>query len=108
MQAKLYVGNLAFNASEDDVKALFVKYGTVMEVNIIRDKYTGQSKGFGFVQLGSGSEAEKALELDGQEFMGRKIAVSEARPQKERSRDSGRDRFDRGRGGYGGQGRRSY
>ena len=100
MEAKLYVGNLSFNATEDDVKPLFQKYGTVVEVNLVRDRYSGQSKGFAFVQMASGSEAQKALELNGQEFMGRSLTVSEARPKQD-SQNRGKGGFDRGRGGYG-------
>ncbi len=99
MQAKLYVGNLNYNASEEDIKQLFAKYGSVSSVTVIRDSYSGQSKGFGFVEMSSSEEAEKALEQNGTEFMGRNITVSEARPQAPR-RSSG------GGGGFGGGGGR--
>ena len=96
MQPKLYVGNLAYSAGEADLQTLFETYGTVRNVNIIRDGFTGQSKGFGFVEMASSQEAEKALEQNGKEFMGRNITVSEARPQQDRH----------GGGGGGGGGRR--
>ena len=82
MQSKLFVGNLSYQATENDLKTLFGEY-SVAEINLICDKYSGQSKGFAFVQLGSVEEAQKALALDGQEFMGRKISVSEAKPPKQ-------------------------
>lgn len=81
MPNKLYVGNLNYATTEEDLKNLFSKYGTVQSVTIIKDKHTGRSKGFGFVEM---EEAEKALELNGSEFMGRNIAVSEAKPKKPR------------------------
>jgi RNA recognition motif-containing protein len=110
MQAKLYVGNLSYSASEEDLKSLFKNYGNVLEVNIVRDLYSGQSKGFAFVQLETSTEAEKALELDGQEFMGRRLAVSEARPPKRENRPRQRGHFGRGHGGgdRGGRGRGNY
>lgn len=103
MQAsKLYVGNLNYNASEEDIKQLFAKYGSVTSATIIRDSYSGQSKGFGFVEMSSSEEAEKALEQNGSDFMGRNITVSEARPQAPR-RSAGGGGF--GGGGFGGGGR---
>lgn len=102
MQPKIYVGSIAYETSEEDLKKLFGQYGTVTEANVIRDSYTGKSKGFAFVQFASGAEAEKALEQNGQEFMGRKIIVSEARPPREDSRGGGGG--GRGRGGFGGGG----
>jgi RNA recognition motif-containing protein len=91
MQPKLYVGNLSYNAKEEDLRSLFSKYGNVNSVSIISDKFTGRSKGFAFVEMASGEEAEKALELNDQEFLGRKLNVSEARPPqpRERRNDSG-------------------
>ncbi len=100
MQAKLFVGNLSYQASEEDLKTLFGDFGSVLEINLVRDKYSGQSKGFAFVQFGSEEEAEKALAMDGQDFMGRKIAVSKARPPKNdfkggSRRPGGRDQRNR-------------
>ena len=97
--SKLYVGNLNYNASEEDLKELFAKYGSVSSATIIRDSYSGQSKGFGFVEMSSSEEAEKALEQNGGDFMERNITVSEARPQAPRTSGGGG-----GRGGFGGGG----
>ena len=109
MQPKLYVGNLSYNAKDEDLKNLFAKYGTVQSVNIISDRFTGRSKGFAFVEMSSGEEAQKALELNGSDFLGRNVTVSEARPQEPRSegrREGGGGGRDRDRGGYGGGGGR--
>ena len=100
MQPKLYVGNLSYNAREEDLRTLFEKYGSIQSVNIITDKFSGRSKGFAFVEMSSGEEAQKALELNGSEFLGRKITVSEARPPERRS-----DPKPRRSGGGGGGGR---
>ena len=109
MQAKLYVGNLSYQASEDDLRKLFGGYGAVANATIIRDRFSGQSKGFGFVEMQSGEEAQKALALNGQDFMGRSLTVSEARPPREggeRDSGGGRGGRDRGHGGPRGGGRR--
>ncbi len=105
MQSKLYVGNLSYQVTQEEVSSHFAKYGTVQSVNLINDRSTGQSKGFGFVEMSSAEEAQKALELNGTEFLGRKIIVSEARPQEPRSgggREGGDHRSRGGRGGGGG------
>ena len=94
MEKKLFVGNLSYNATETDLKDLFEKHGEVKSVSIITDKYSGQSKGFAFVQMGNSADAEKALAENGADFLGRAISVSEARPPKQYS--------DRPRGGGGG------
>ncbi len=94
--AKLYVGNLNYNATEEDIKELFGKFGSVSSVTIIRDSYSGQSKGFGFVEMSNPEEAEKALEQNSLDFMGRNITVSEARPQEPRRSGGGSG----GRGGF--------
>ena len=101
MQTKLYVGNLNYNASEEEIKQLFEQYGNVSSVTIIRDSYSGQSKGFGFVEMATSEEAEKALAQNGQNFMDRNINVSEAKPQAPR-RSSGGGGFSGGGGGRGG------
>ena len=85
MQPKLYVGNLSYDAKDSDLQTLFSKYGNVQSVSIIADRFTGRSKGFGFVEMASGEEAEKALALNGTDFLGRNITVSEARPKESRS-----------------------
>ena len=100
MQAKLYVGNLSYQATQEEIRGQFSKYGTVQAVNLITDRSTGQSKGFGFVEMSSAEEAQKALELNGTELLGRKIVVSEARPQEPRSGSGGnRGGGPRGKGG---------
>lgn len=113
MQTKLYVGNLNYSVTDEDLRTLFAQHGAVQSINIIKDRYTGQAKGFAFVEMSSQEEAQKALELNGSEFMGRNLNISEARPQEKRGGGGGgfgggygggRDR-DRGkRGGFGGGG----
>ena len=100
MQAKIYVGNLSYQAAEEDLKNLFAPFGTVQSIDIIRDRYTGQSKGFAFVEMASSQEVQKALSLNGSDFLGRNINVSEARPQEPRGERKG------GGGGYSGGPRR--
>lgn len=90
MQTKLYVGNLNYSATESDLYTLFQKHGEVKSVSLITDKYSGQSKGFAFVEMANASDAEKALAENGTDFMGRALTVSEARPPKQ---------FDDRRGG---------
>lgn len=116
MGKKLYVGNLAFSATEGEITELFSKFGTVDSCRIISDRDTGRSKGFGFVEMSSDEEAEKAISsLDGQELGGRALKVNEARPQERDSRGGGGGGGSRGgfgggggsRGGFGGGGRSS-
>jgi RNA recognition motif-containing protein len=93
MGAKLYVGNLPYSVPEAKLQELFAQHGSVVSVRIVTDKFTGRSKGFGFVEMGSDEEAEKATAaLNKTEFEGRTIVVSEARPQQPRppSRGGGR------------------
>ena len=79
---KLYVGNLPYNTSEDDLRNLFSQYGNVDSVAIITDRDTGRSKGFGFVEYGDDNEAKAAITgLSGQEYGGRALTVNEARPK---------------------------
>jgi cold-inducible RNA-binding protein len=93
---KLYVGNLSFDLADNDLKTLFEPHGTVQSAQVINDRDTGRSKGFGFVEMGSGEEAQAAtVALSGKEVNGRALTVSEARPREERG--SSRDR-----GGIGG------
>jgi len=100
MQPKLYVGNLNFDTSEADLQQLFSKYGEVRSADIIKDLYSGRSKGFGFVEMASASDAEKALEENGSEFMGRSLKVSEARaPKKDGYKKRGDNKFRSGSGG---------
>jgi cold-inducible RNA-binding protein len=98
MSTKLYVGNLSFQATENDIQDLFSAHGPVNEVNLIMDKMTGRARGFGFVTMATSEGAEAATNsLNGMEWQGRALTVNEARPQEQRS--SG--------GGYGGQRRQS-
>jgi cold-inducible RNA-binding protein len=81
----IFVGNLSFGATETEVRALFEAYGAVDRVNIITDRDTGQARGFGFVEMNSNSEADRAIaELNGREVSGRALNVNEARPKTER------------------------
>jgi RNA recognition motif-containing protein len=82
----MYVGNLAYGVTENDLKEAFSEFGGVESVNIIKDKFSGQSKGFGFVDMPDNSEADKAIKsLNGCELKGRNIKVNQAKPQGERS-----------------------
>jgi RNA recognition motif-containing protein len=82
MGRKLYVGNLSFDVNSSDLEQLFASHGTVASANVITDRGTGQSKGFGFVEMSSDSEAEAAIAaLDGTDFGGRTLKVNEARPR---------------------------
>jgi len=98
--SKLYVGNLDFNTTEDEVKSHFESKGvTPKSIALIKDKYTGKAKGFGFVEVESEEVLNKAIEaLDGQELNGRKLTVNKARPPRERSSGGGGG-FGGGRGG---------
>jgi cold-inducible RNA-binding protein len=79
---KLYVGNLPYNTTEDDLRNLFSQYGSIDSVAVITDRETGRSKGFGFVEFGNDAEARTAIQaLSGQEYGGRALTVNEARPK---------------------------
>lgn len=98
----LYVGNLPYRITEDQLKSTFEEFGQVSSCTIIKDKVTGQSKGFGFLEMPEHSEAEAAInKLNGQDLMGRKINVNEARPRENRPSGGGGQRAYGG-GGYGG------
>ena len=112
MSMKLYVGNLAFQTTNDDLQQLFEQAGTVESVNVIEDRETGRSRGFGFVEMASTEEGQKAIEqFNGKEFNGRNLNVNEARPREERGPrgggGGGRGGFGGNRGGGGG-GRREF
>ncbi len=82
----MYVGNLAFSVSEDDLKEAFSPFGEIESIKIIKDKYSGQSSGFGFVEMPSNADADKAIKtLNGSEMKGRAIKVNQAKPRGERS-----------------------
>ena len=92
---KLYVGNLAYQVSDSDLEQLFSEFGTVQSAQVIQDRDTGRSKGFGFVEMGSDAEAQAAIQgLHDQEVNGRRLTVNEAKPREPRG----------GGGGYGGGG----
>ena len=96
MPAKLFVGNLSFQATEEDLRELFQQAGTAETVRIITDQFTGRPRGFGFVEMATKEEATKAVEmLNGRLFRDRNLVVDEARPQPQRSGGGG----DRGGGG---------
>jgi RNA recognition motif-containing protein len=103
MGSKLYVGNLSYGMTEDSLAQVFAECGNVVSARIITDRETGRSKGFGFVEMGSDDEAQKAVSaLNGKQIDGRPITVNEARPQEPRGQ--GGDRRGGGGGGYGGGG----
>jgi len=84
MGTKVYVGNLSYNISEEKLKETFSEYGEVSEVVIVKDKYSGRSKGFGFITFAEDESAKKAIsELNGKEVDGRELKVNEARPREE-------------------------
>jgi RNA recognition motif-containing protein len=111
----IYVGNLANEVTEEDLKQAFDAFGKVESVNIIKDKYTNRSKGFGFVEMASKAEGQSAIDgLNGKELKGKAVTVNEARPRTEsrgrgggygngrKGQGGGRGRYDGGRGGRGG------
>ncbi len=99
MGKKLYVGNLGYNVTDGDLEQLFAAHGTVVSAQVIMDRDTGRSKGFGFVEMSSDQEAQAAIAaLGGQDMNGRALTVNEARPREER----GGGGFGGGRGGRGG------
>jgi cold-inducible RNA-binding protein len=106
----IYVGNLLFDVTEDELKELFAPFGQVTEVRLIMDKFSGKTKGFGFIEMPSKEEAQKAIEgLNGKDIKGRAMTVNEAKPKVERGGRGGRGGFGGGgrgreRGGYGGGG----
>src|SRR5262249_4590323 len=99
MSTKLFVGNLDFKVTENDLQGAFAAHGTVVEANVVTDRTTGRPRGFAFVTMSSPEEAQKAIDaLNGKELGGRALSVNIARPREERSGG--------GRGGYGGRGGR--
>ena len=101
MGKKLYVGNLSYDVDSSELERMFGAYGTVQSAEVISDRMTGRSKGFGFVEMGSDEEAQAAIAaLNGQESAGRTLTVNEARPKEDRGGGGGGG----GRGGYGGGG----
>ncbi len=99
MSAKLFVGNLSFNITENDLQDAFAAHGTVLEANLMMDRSTGRPRGFGFVTMSTPEEAQKAIDaMNGKELAGRALTVNIARPREERP----------SHGGGGGGGRREY
>jgi RNA recognition motif-containing protein len=108
MGKKLYVGNLAYSVTDGDLEQMFAAHGTVQSAQVIMDRDTGRSKGFGFVEMGNDSEAQAAIAaLNGKESGGRSLTVNEARPKTEGG-GGGRGGYGGGRGGSGGGGRGGY
>lgn len=116
MGKRLYVGNLSYNTTEDKLRELFAAAGTVESATIVMDKFSGRSRGFGFVEMATDEEAKAGVEkINGQEVDGRALVVNEARPQEERGErrgggggfggGRGRGRFGGGGGGGGGRDR---
>jgi cold-inducible RNA-binding protein len=105
MGTKLYVGNLSFNTTENELQELFSQAGTVQEVSLMQDKFTGKSRGFAFVTMGSDEDAQNAIsKLNGQTVEGRPLTVNEARPREPRPPGGGGGRgYGGGGGGYGGR-----
>jgi RNA recognition motif-containing protein len=100
---KLYVGNLSYDTSDSDLQRLFEEYGKVDSAQVVRDRESGRSRGFGFVEMPDDQEAQAAIDgLNGQESGGRALTVNEARPREDRGGRSGGG--GRGRGGFGGGG----
>jgi RNA recognition motif-containing protein len=94
MGSKLYVGNLSFNTTGADLQQLCGQHGTVQSAEVIQDRDTGRSKGFGFVQMGSDAEAQAAISaLNGQDHDGRKLTVNEAKPREARAGSGGGKRY---------------
>ncbi len=99
MGKKLYVGNLPYTATDNDLQSMFEAHGAVQSAQVVMDRDTGRSKGFGFVEMETSEAAQAAISaLNGQDFAGRSLTVNEARPREERGGGGG------GRGGYGGGG----
>lgn len=104
---KIYVGNLSYEMTEEDLRGAFEAFGAVNEITIIMDRFSGRSKGFGFVEMPNQAEAEKAIaDLNGKEIRGRSITVNQARPREERPRRNGDS--GGGGGGFRSGSRRSY
>jgi RNA recognition motif-containing protein len=99
MGNKLYVGGLPYSVTEGQLQELFAAHGTVESAKVITDKFTGQSRGFGFVEMGSGTEAQRAIQaLNGTQLDGRSLVVNEAKPMERRDGGGGGDRGNRSGG----------
>ena len=99
MSKNIYVGNLSFQTTADDLLEAFGQYGSVTRAQVVSDRETGRSRGFGFVEMANDAEAQKAIDaLNGAQFQGRSLTVNEAKPREDRPRGGG---SGGGRGGYG-------
>jgi len=104
---KLYVGNLTYQVTESNLEELFAQFGTVQSAQVIQDRETGRSKGFGFVEMDTDAQAQAAIQgLNEQEHDGRRLTVNEAKPREDRGGGRGGYGGGGGGGGYGGGGRR--
>src|SRR5437588_13081401 len=104
MSIKLYVGNLAFQTSSEDLQQLFAQAGTVESAAVVEDRETGRSRGFGFVEMSSKEEGDAAVtQFNGKEVNGRALTVNEAKPRENRNGGGGRGGYGGGRGGGGGR-----
>lgn len=92
MSKNLYVGNLSFNTTADELREVFAAHGTVTRAQVVADRDTGRSRGFGFVEMSDGGDNAIAA-LDGKDFQGRALKVNEAKPREDRARAGGRDRY---------------
>lgn len=109
MGKKLYVGNLAYGVTDGTLEQMFAAHGSVQSAQVIMDRDTGRSKGFGFVEMSSDAEAQKAIDaLNGQQMDGRSLTVNEAKPREDRRGGGGRGGYGGGGGGYGGGRRDRY
>ena len=109
MGINIYVGNLAHSASDDDLRAAFEPFGTVGTASVVKDKFSGDSRGFGFIEMPAKAEALNAIKaMNGAEHMGRALIVNEARPREDRPRGGGGDRGGYGNDRGGGGGGRRY
>jgi RNA recognition motif-containing protein len=100
MSTKLYVGNLAFQTTSEDLQQLFAQAGTVQSANVVEDRETGRSRGFGFVEMATNAEAAAAIDqFNGKEMAGRALKVNEAKPRETRNASTGRN-FGGNRGGF--------
>ena len=109
MGKKLYVGNLAYTVTDSTLEQMFAAHGSVQSAQVIMDRDSGRSKGFGFVEMDSQAEAQAAITaLNGEEVDGRNLTVNEARPREDRGGGGSRGGYGGGRGGYGGGRRDRY
>ena len=101
----IYVGNLSYDATDETIREAFESFGQVTSARVIKDKYSGQSRGFGFVEMPEQAEAQAAIKnLNGKELLGKQMSVNEARPRTDQGRSGGQGGH-RGRSGYGGRSR---